>query len=80
MPATFLILKIIERGMIKNVCRSLRKLTVFLVRSLMTLEFSRNILKNTQISNFIKIRPEGAELFHSDKETNRRTDRHTWRS
>jgi len=40
---------------------------------LMKLEFSRQIFekKNTQIQNFMKIRPEGAE-FHAD----RRTDRH----
>jgi hypothetical protein len=38
----------------------------------MKLEFSRQILKNIQISNFIKIRPVGAELFYTD----RRTDRH----
>jgi len=35
---------------------------------LMKLEFS----KNPQISNFMKIRPVGAELFHADG----RTDRH----
>jgi len=32
--------------------------------------------KNTQISNFIKILPIGAELFHA----NRRTDVQTWRN
>jgi hypothetical protein len=31
-------------------------------------------LKNTQISHFIKIRPVGAELFHANGPTNRRTD------
>ena len=31
-------------------------------------EFSRRIFeKNTQISNFIEIRPVGAELFHVDR-------------
>jgi hypothetical protein len=29
-------------------------------------EFSRQILKNTQISNFIKIRPLGPDLLHVD--------------
>jgi len=32
--------------------------------------------KNTQISNFLKIRPVGAELFHAY----RQTDEQTWRS
>jgi hypothetical protein len=39
-------------------------------------EFSRQIFeKNNQIPNSIKIRPEEAELFHADGET----DRPTWR-
>ena len=29
--------------------------------------------KNIQISNFVKIRPVGAELFHADGQTDRRT-------
>ena len=36
--------------------------------------FSTHFRKNTQISNFIKIHPEGAELFHADGGTDRRTD------
>jgi hypothetical protein len=32
-------------------------------------EFSRQISKNTQISNFIQIRPVRAELFHADRLT-----------
>ena len=43
----------------------------------MKLEFSRQILKkNTQISNSMKIRPMGAELFHVDRQTDRRANRH----
>jgi hypothetical protein len=30
--------------------------------------------KDAQISNFMKIRPEGAELFHADRETDGKTD------
>jgi hypothetical protein len=56
---TFLILRIIERGMIKNVYWSSCKVTVILI-DLMKLEFSRQFSKNTQISNFMKIRPVGA--------------------
>jgi len=41
------------------------------------LEFSRLIFeKNTQISNFIKIRPVGAEFFHADGRTDGQTYRH----
>jgi hypothetical protein len=35
----------------------------------MKLEFSRQIFKNTQISNFMKVPPVGAELFHADRQT-----------
>jgi len=40
----------------------------------MKLEFSRQILKNPQISNLMKIRPVGAELFLAGERTDRRTD------
>ena len=39
--------------------------------NLRNLIFLYTFWKNTQISNFKKIRPEGAELFHSDIRTNR---------
>jgi hypothetical protein len=32
--------------------------------------------KNPQMSNFMKIRPVGAELFHADWRTDRPTDSH----
>jgi len=35
----------------------------------MKLEFSRQIFENTKISNFMKILPRGAELFHEDGRT-----------
>jgi hypothetical protein len=35
----------------------------------MTLEFSRRILENPQISNFLKIIPMEAELLHTDGQT-----------
>jgi len=35
----------------------------------MKLEFSRQIKKITQILNFMKMRPIGAELFHADRQT-----------
>jgi hypothetical protein len=41
----------------------------------MKLELSRHILeKNHQISNFMKIRPVGAELFDADGQTDRRDE------
>jgi len=66
--------------MIKNVYWSSCKEAVILFPILMDLYFPRQIFKNTQISNFTKIRPVGAELFHADGQTDgrmdRRTDRH----
>ena len=41
-------------------------------RILMKREFSRQIFEKKQISDFVKIRPVGAELFHTD---DRRTER-----
>jgi hypothetical protein len=43
----------------------------------MTIEFSRQILKNPLATNFMKIRLVGAELFHADGRTEGRTDRRT---
>ena len=37
----------------------------------MKLEFSRQILENTAISNFMKICAMGTELFHADGQTDR---------
>jgi len=38
--------------------------------------FSADFRKNTQISNFMKIRRVGAELFRADGRTDGQTDRH----
>jgi len=40
------------------------------------MKFLDKFPKNTQISNFMKIRPVAAELFHAGGQT----DRQTWRS
>jgi hypothetical protein len=37
----------------------------------MKLEFSQQIFKNNLISNFMKIRPVGAEFFHAGRRTDR---------
>jgi hypothetical protein len=67
----FLILRRIERNMIKNVFWDPCKLPVIFVR-LWNLNFFDIFSKNTQISNFIKIRPVKATFFHMDG----RTDKH----
>jgi len=36
--------------------------------------FVDGISKNTQISNFMKIRPEGVELFRADRQTDRNNE------
>ena len=52
--------------------------------SLIKLEFSREMLENLQISNFTKIWPVEAELFHADRRTDGRTggraDWQTWKA
>ena len=59
--------------MIKNVYWSSCKVAVIVVRLYWNLDIlAIDFTKNTQILNFMKIRPVGAELFHAD----RRTDRH----
>jgi len=44
-----------------------------LLLDLMKIEFSLQILKNTQIRNFMKILPVEAELFHEEEQTADRT-------
>ena len=56
--------------MIKNIYWSPCKVPIILVRFLMNLNFDR-VLKNTQMLNFVKIRPVGAG--HTD---GRWTDRY----
>jgi hypothetical protein len=40
------------------------------------MNFRDRFLKNTKVSNFMKIRPVGAELLYADSRMDRRTDRH----
>ena len=72
---TFLILKICEQDIIINMHSSLCKLPFIPVRFYCNLNFLKRFSKNSQISNFMKIRPVGAELFHADRQTHRQTDR-----
>ena len=77
LSATFPILRRTGRDILKNVYRSSSKVPLILVRFKLILNFLDIFSKNTQVSNFMKIRPVGAELFHADEGMGRRTDRQT---
>jgi hypothetical protein len=59
--------------------RSSCKVPVILVRFEWKLNFLDRFSKNTQMSNLMKIRRVGAELFHADGQTDGQTDRHIHR-
>jgi len=64
----------------KNNCRdanvhgSSRKVLVILVWVQRNLNFLQRFSKNTQISNFMKFRPVGPDLFHADRHTDRQDE------
>ena len=62
---------------IKNVYWSSRKIPVILVRFWWYLNFLNRFSKNTQKSNFLKIRTVGAEELSADEQTDGRTDGRT---
>jgi hypothetical protein len=66
---TFFILRRIERHMIKNAYWCSCKVPVIRFRFYWSLNFLHTFSKSTQISNFMKIRPVGVELFHADRRT-----------
>jgi len=66
---TFFILRRNGRDMIKNVYWSSCKVLFILVQFSRNLNMLDRFSTNTQIQNFIKIRPVGAELFHVDRRT-----------
>jgi len=64
----FRILRRIQRDII-NVSASSFKVSYIPVRLERNLNLLDRLSKNTKISNFMKIRPVGAELFHADGQT-----------
>jgi hypothetical protein len=75
---TFIALRIAQRDTIKNVKWYGRHVNcmVFLSDFKETWICSTDFSKYTQISNLMKIRPVGADLFHADGQTDGRTHRH----
>jgi hypothetical protein len=63
---TFPVLRGTERNMITKWLSCKVLLFIYFFQILMKLEFSYIFSKKPQISNFIKIRPVGAEFFHAD--------------
>ena len=70
---TFFILRRIQSDIITNVHRSACKVPIILSDFNETGIFSTDFQKNAQISNFMQIHPMGAELFHADGQTIRRS-------
>jgi len=73
---TFLIRRRIERDMIKMYVGIHVKHPLFLSDFLWNLNFLERFSTNTQISNFMKVRPVEAALFLAERQTDRRRDRH----
>jgi len=68
------ILRRMERDMMKNVYWSSCYVAFSLVRFQWNLNVIARVSKNPQISNLIKIRLVGDQLFHADGRKDRRTD------
>jgi hypothetical protein len=79
-----LILRRIQRSTMINVHRSSCQAPVILIRFYLNLNFLDRFSKNTQLANFLKIRPVGTELFRAGGEGGgaggrAETDRHRTR-
>ena len=74
-----LLLRRIQRDIVINVKTSSCKVPVIFVGFSWTLDILHRFSKQSQISNFIKIRLVGAEmLFHADRQASRQTDGRTY--
>ena len=74
LSGTFLILRRIQRYVRKSSCTSKLPVPVILVRLQSNMNFLDRLSKNSQMSNFMRIHPVGAELFHKARCTDGRTD------
>jgi hypothetical protein len=74
MSETFLILGRIQRDIIINVRKSSRRVPAITVRFSLNLHFLERFSKTPQTSNFMKISPVRAKLFHEDGRTDRQTN------
>jgi hypothetical protein len=70
----FLILGKIQRDAVINLCRPSCRVLFILVKFYWKLSFVDRFSKNAQMSNFMKIRSMGAELFHLNWRNDGRTD------
>jgi hypothetical protein len=66
---TIYILRIIQWDMIIQLHMPSCKVSLIFIRFYSNLNFLYRFLKNSQIPNFMKIHPVGAELFHRDRQT-----------
>jgi hypothetical protein len=66
---------IFARNIIINIHMALCTVPVTRVKSYLNLRFLDRFSKYSQIANFMKIVPGGAELFHANGNTGKRTDR-----
>jgi len=73
---TFLVIRRTARDLIISLQWSSRKVPLIFVRFYCKLYFLDRFSKNIQISNFTKIRPVGAELFHPEGQTDCQRDGH----
>jgi hypothetical protein len=73
---TFPILRIIKRDIVKNIETSSCQVPVTLSDLNKICIFFDGVSKTAKISNFVKIRPVGAELFQADRRKDGRRDGH----
>jgi hypothetical protein len=72
---TYLIQRKTARDMIKNIYWASSQVPVILVRFEWISKFLDRFSNDIEISNFTKIRPVKAELFHANRRTGRHTDK-----